>query len=157
NILNSLAVLAVSDFLGIDFDIYRQALAGFSGVARCFTVRGEAGGVMVVDDYGHHPAEIRATLAGARSGFPERRVVLAFQPHRFTRTRDLMDEFARAFNEAEVVAVCDIYGAGEDAIEGITSARLVEEMRAQGHRGAVYVPKRADIAGILGPRIHSGD
>jgi UDP-N-acetylmuramate--alanine ligase len=157
NILNSLAVLAVSDFLGIDFDVYRHALAGFSGVGRRFTVRGEAGGVMVVDDYGHHPAEIRATLAGARSGFPERRLVAAFQPHRYTRTRDLMDEFARAFNEAEIVAVCDIYGAGEDAIEGVSSARLVEEMRAQGHRGAIHVPKRAEIAGVLGPRIQSGD
>ena len=157
NVLNSLAVLAVSDFLGIDFDIYRNALAGFSGVGRRFTVRGEAGGVMVVDDYGHHPAEVRATLAGARSGFPERRVVAAFQPHRYTRTRDLMGEFARAFNEAEIVAVCDVYAAGEDPIEGITSARLVEEMRAQGHRGAVYVPKRADIAGVLLPRLRDGD
>src|SRR5207302_5986561 len=157
NVLNSLAVLAVADFLGIDFDIYRNALAGFSGVGRRFTVRGEAAGIMVVDDYGHHPAEIRATLAGARSGFPERRVVAAFQPHRYTRTRDLMGEFARAFNEAEMVAVCDIYAAGEEAIDGITSARLVEEMRAQGHRGAVYVAKRGDIAGVLAPRLAAGD
>jgi UDP-N-acetylmuramate--alanine ligase len=157
NVLNSLAVLAVADFLGLSFDVYRQALASFSGVGRRFTVRGEAGGVMVVDDYGHHPEEIRATLAGARSGFPHRRVVAAFQPHRYTRTRDLMGEFARAFNEAEIVAVCDIYPAGEDAIEGVTSARLVDEMRAQGHRGAVYIPKRADVAAVLGGRIAAGD
>jgi UDP-N-acetylmuramate--alanine ligase len=157
NVLNSLAVLAVADFLGIDFDTYREALAAFTGVGRRFTVRGEAGGVMVVDDYGHHPAEIRATLAGARTGFRERRLVVAFQPHRFTRTRDLLHEFARAFNEAEMVAVSDIYAAGEEPIEGVSSARLVEEMRACGHRGAIHVPKRADIAGVLGPRLVEGD
>jgi UDP-N-acetylmuramate--alanine ligase len=157
NVLNSLAVLAVSDFLGIDFDTYREALGEFTGVGRRFTVRGEAGGVMVVDDYGHHPAEIRATLAGARSGFPKRRVVVAFQPHRHTRTRDLMDEFARAFNEAEIVAVCDIYAAGEEPIDGVSAQRLVEEMRAQGHRGAVYVARRAEMAAALGPRLMDSD
>jgi UDP-N-acetylmuramate--alanine ligase len=157
NVLNSLAVLAVADFLGIDFDTYRAALAAFSGVGRRFTVRGEAGGVMVVDDYGHHPAEIRATLSGARLGFAERRLVVAFQPHRYTRTRDLFGEFARAFNEAEVVAVSDIYAAGEDPIEGVSSARLVEEMRGQGHKGALYVPRRAEVAATLAPRLRAGD
>jgi UDP-N-acetylmuramate--alanine ligase len=157
NVLNSLAVLAVADFLKIDFDVYREALKGFSGVGRRFTVRGEVNGIMVVDDYGHHPAEIRATLSGARSGFPNRRIVTAFQPHRYTRTRDLMGEFARAFNEAELVAVCDIYAAGEDPIAAVTAARLVDEMRAQGHRGAIHVPKRADIAAVLAPRLRDGD
>ncbi len=157
NVLNSLAVLAVADFLGIDFDTYREALAGFSGVGRRFTVRGRARGVMVVDDYGHHPAEIKATLAGARSGFAERRIVVAFQPHRYTRTRDLMDEFARAFNEAELVAVSDIYAAGEDPIDGVSSARLVDEMRACGHKGALYVPRRADVAEALLPQLRDDD
>ena len=157
NVLNSLAVLAVADFLGIDFDVYRQALSGFAGVGRRFTVRGEAGGVMVVDDYGHHPAEIRATLAGARTGFAERRLVVAFQPHRYTRTRDLMSDFARAFYEAEVVAVSDIYAAGEEPIDGVSAQRLVDEMRACGHKGAVYVPRRADVAGALAPRLRDGD
>jgi UDP-N-acetylmuramate--alanine ligase len=157
NVLNSLAVLAVSDFLGIDFASYRQALAEFSGVGRRFTVRGEAADIMVVDDYGHHPTEIRATLAGARSGFSHRRLVVAFQPHRYTRTRDLMDEFARAFNEAEIVAVCDIYAAGEDPIEGVSALKLVEAMRAQGHRGALYVPKRAEVGAVLAHRLAAGD
>jgi UDP-N-acetylmuramate--alanine ligase len=157
NVLNSLSVLAVADFLGVSFDMYRAALASFQGVGRRFTVRGEAGGVMVVDDYGHHPAEVRATLAGARSGFRERRVVVAFQPHRYTRTRDLMGEFARAFNEAEIVAVCDVYAAGEEPIPGIHSARLVDEMRSCGHKGALHVAKRADIAGKLGPMLRDGD
>jgi UDP-N-acetylmuramate--alanine ligase len=157
NVLNSLAVLAVADFLGIDFDVYRKALDGFAGVGRRFTVRGHARGVMVVDDYGHHPAEIRATLAGARSGFKDRRIVVAFQPHRYTRTRDLMGDFARAFNEAELVAVCDIYAAGEEPIDGISSARLVDEMCASGHPGVRYVPKRGDVAPALLSELRDGD
>ncbi|HEY2743511.1 MAG TPA: UDP-N-acetylmuramate--L-alanine ligase [Polyangia bacterium] len=157
NVLNSLAVLAVADFLGVGFDVYQRARAGFSGVGRRFTVRGEARGVMVVDDYGHHPAEIRATLAGARTGFKDRRIVVAFQPHRYTRTRDLMGEFARAFNEADVVAVCDIYAAGEEPIAGVSSARLVDEMRASGHLGATHVARRADVADALAPELRDGD
>jgi UDP-N-acetylmuramate--alanine ligase len=157
NVLNSLAVLAVADFLGVDFAVYQRALAGFSGVGRRFTVRGHARGVMVVDDYGHHPTEIRATLAGARTGFRDRRLVVAFQPHRYTRTRDLMGEFARAFNEAELVAVCDVYAAGEEPIEGVSSARLVEEMRRSGHVGARYIPRRAEIAGELLSELRDGD
>jgi UDP-N-acetylmuramate--alanine ligase len=157
NVLNSLAVLAVADFLGVDFAVYQRALAGFSGVGRRFTVRGEARGVMVVDDYGHHPAEIRATLAGARTGFADRRIVAAFQPHRYTRTRDLMGDFARAFNEADVVTVCDIYAAGEEPIAGVSSARLVDEMRASGHLSAHYVPKRADVAPALAAELRDGD
>jgi UDP-N-acetylmuramate--alanine ligase len=157
NVLNSLAVLAVADFLGIDFDSYRASLAGFSGVGRRFTVRGEKRGVMVVDDYGHHPAEIRATLAGARAGFRERRIVVAFQPHRYTRTRDLMSDFARAFNEAEIVCVTDIYAAGEEPIAGVSSARLVEEMRACGHRGAIHVAKKVDLFKTIQPKLREGD
>jgi len=157
NVLNSLAVLAVTDFLGIDFGVYQRALASFSGVGRRFTVRGTAGGVMVVDDYGHHPAEISATLDGARSGFPNHRLVVAFQPHRYTRTRDLLADFARAFNQAEEVVVCDIYAAGEEPIDGISSARLVEEMRLSGHKGARYVPRRADVASAIGPELRPND
>src|SRR5439155_24398487 len=112
NVSNALAVLAVADFLGVEFETYRKALANFEGVGRRFTVRGEAAGVMVVDDYGHHPAEIRATLAGARAGF-DRRVVVAFQPHRYTRPRGLMGAFARVFPAADAVAVTDGYPAGQ--------------------------------------------
>jgi UDP-N-acetylmuramate--alanine ligase len=157
NVLNSLAVLAVADFLGIDFDDTRAALAGFSGVGRRFTVRGEADGVMVVDDYGHHPEEIRATLAGARAGFRDRRLVVAFQPHRYTRTRDLMHDFARAFNEADEVVVCDVYAAGEEPIEGATSERMVAEMRASGHKRVEHIARRGDVAAAIAPRLRSGD
>jgi UDP-N-acetylmuramate--alanine ligase len=153
---NALACLAVADFLGIPFAVYQKALASFQGVARRFTQRGEAGGVLVVDDYGHHPAEIRATLAGARAGFGKR-IVAAFQPHRYTRTRDLMDEFATAFNDADHVIVSDIYAAGEEAIAGITAARLVEKMRACGHRSVQHVPARADIAKTAAAALQPGD
>ncbi len=157
NVQNALAVLAVADFLGVDFDTYARSLSSFAGVKRRFTVRGEVGGVMVVDDYGHHPAEVRATLAGARRGFPQRRLVVAFQPHRYTRTRDLMAEFAAAFDDAELVVISDIYPAGEEPIDGIDSARLVADMRTRGHAGAIHIAKRSDIAKQLSPRLRADD
>jgi UDP-N-acetylmuramate--alanine ligase len=156
NVLNSLAVLAVSDFLGVGFETYRSALAGFEGVGRRFTVRGEARNVMVVDDYGHHPAEVRATLAGARTGF-DRRVVVVFQPHRYTRTRDLLSEFARSFNDADLVVVTDVYAAGEEPIAGANSESLVRSMRDHGHKGVHYVPRRADAIDTLKPLVVDGD
>jgi UDP-N-acetylmuramate--alanine ligase len=157
NVLNSLAVLAVADFLGVAFDVYREALTSFQGVGRRFTVRGETSGVMIVDDYGHHPAEVRATLEGARAGFHDRRLIVAFQPHRYTRTRDLMAEFACAFNEADRVYVCDVYAAGEEPIEGASSERLVKEMRASGHPRATHVARRADLAAAILPELRAGD
>jgi UDP-N-acetylmuramate--alanine ligase len=157
NVLNSLAVLAVADFLGVDFAIYQRALSGFSGVGRRFTVRGEARGVMVVDDYGHHPAEIRATLAGARTGFKDRRIVAAFQPHRYTRTRDLFDGFSRAFNKADVVVVTDVYAAGETPIPGITAAHLAQSIREHGHHDVTYIADKRDVAAALQQRVKRGD
>ena len=117
NALNALAVIAVAEEMDIPLDTVRNALAEFGGVQRRFTVRGEAGGVTVVDDYGHHPAEVMATLAGARRAFG-RRLVVAFQPHRYTRTRDLMSEFATSFNDADVLVVTGIYAASEEPIPG---------------------------------------
>ncbi len=157
NVLNALAVLAVIDFLGVAFDKYAEALQSFTGVGRRFTVRGTARGVMVVDDYGHHPAEVRATLEGARAGYKDRRIVVAFQPHRYTRTRDLLSDFACAFNEADLVYVCDVYAAGEDPIPSATSERLVEEMRASGHPRARWVGKRSELATVIGPELREGD
>lgn len=157
NVVNSLAALAVAHFLGIEFDRARRALAEFSGVDRRLTVVGEEGGITVLDDYGHHPTEIRATVAAIRDGFPGRRLGVVFQPHRHTRTRDLMPAFAAAFDAADMVIVCDIYDAGEQAIDGVTSARLVAEMRAHGHRAAFHVPDCTDAAGELVPRLREGD
>ncbi len=157
NVLNALGVLAVADFMAIAFDTYVKAIAQFEGVARRFTVRGEVGGVTVVDDFGHHPVEVRATLAGAKASFGGRRVVAAFQPHRFTRTRDQWDEFPRAFHDADKVVICDIFAAGEKPIEGVTSERLVALAREAGHRDIHYIPRREDLAAWLDAQARPGD
>ena len=138
NVLNATAAVAVALELEVKPDAIREALVSFTGVDRRFQVRGKERGITVVDDYGHHPTEIRATLEGARQcGF--RRVHVLFQPHRYTRTLHLMDEFARAFHQADSVFVMDIYAASEKPIEGVSAQSLVERIRQFGHRGAEYV------------------
>jgi UDP-N-acetylmuramate--alanine ligase len=156
NVLNALACCAVAQELGIPFSTTAEALGGFQGVQRRFTVRGEAKGITVVDDYGHHPAEIRATLAGARASFPHRRIVCAFQPHRYSRTRDLLGEFATAFNDADALVLTEIYAAGEDPISGVSGARLHEAVKACGHRDASFV-ERAQLAQKLKDKAQAGD
>jgi UDP-N-acetylmuramate--alanine ligase len=155
NALNALSVIALADELGIPADVARAALASFQGVQRRFTVRGEAAGVTVVDDYGHHPAEVRATLQGAHEAF-HRRVVCLFQPHRYTRTRDLLPEFATAFNDADVLLLTDVYAAGEEPIPGATAEALAAAVRACGHRDVTLVP-RADLARAARERVRAGD
>jgi UDP-N-acetylmuramate--alanine ligase len=157
NVLNALGVLAVTDFLGIEFDAYARAIAQFEGVARRFTVRGEVGGITVVDDFGHHPSEVKATLSGARSAFHGRRVVAAFQPHRYTRTRDQLADFARAFHDADRIVICDIFPAGERPIDGVSSEVLVRLVRDAGHPDVSYVPRREDVAGELADKARPGD
>ncbi len=138
NVLNAMAAIAVAMELEVKPDTIREALATFSGVDRRFQVRGKERGITVVDDYGHHPTEIRATLDGARlCGF--RRVHVLFQPHRYTRTFHLMDEFARAFHQADNVFILDIYAASEKPIPGVTAESLVERIRQFGHRGVEHV------------------
>jgi UDP-N-acetylmuramate--alanine ligase len=138
NVLNATAATAVAMELEVKPDVIREALATFTGVDRRFQVRGKERGITVVDDYGHHPTEIRATLEGAKScGF--RRIHVLFQPHRFTRTFHLMDEFARAFHQADSLFVMDIYAASEKPMEGVTAEALVERIRQFGHRSAEYV------------------
>jgi len=155
NALNALAVVALGDEMGVPADRVREALRAFRGVQRRFTVRGEAAGVTVVDDYGHHPAEVRATLSGAHEAF-RRRVVCAFQPHRYTRTRDLLEDFATAFHDADVLLVTDVYAAGEEPIPGATAAALVDVIRARGHRDVTHVP-RAELARAVRARVTPGD
>jgi len=138
NVLNALAALGVGLDLEIPFVTIQKALAGFTGVQRRFQIRGRACGVTVVDDYGHHPAEIRATLAAAKAGF-ECRVVTVFQPHRYTRTQHLRQEFLTAFNQTDVLIVMDIYPAGEAPIPGVTGEDLAEGIRAHGHRNVIYL------------------
>jgi len=138
NVLNALAAVGVGLDLEIPFVTIARALAGFAGVQRRFQIRGTAAGVTVVDDYGHHPAEIRATLAAAKAGF-DSRVVTVFQPHRYTRTRDLRQEFLTAFNQTDVLVVMDIYPAGEPPIPGVSAAELAEGIRAHGHRNVTFL------------------
>jgi UDP-N-acetylmuramate--alanine ligase len=138
NVLNATAAITTAIELEVKPDTIREALATFNGVDRRFQLRGKERGVAVVDDYGHHPTEIRATLDSARlGGF--RRIHVLFQPHRYTRTYHLMDEFARSFHQADAVFVMDIYAASEKPIEGVTAEALVERIRQFGHRGVQYV------------------
>ena len=164
NVLNALAAIAVADELEVPLDVTRDAIAGFHGVQRRFTVVGQPtlekggkrGDVMVIDDYGHHPAEIEATLDAAQRGF-DRRVVVAFQPHRYTRTKLLFDEFTRAFNKADVVFVTDVYPAGEKPIEGATGHALAEAIRAHGHHAVTYVADKKQVSRALLDVVEPGD
>src|SRR5260221_4274262 len=134
--LNALAVVAVSRELGIPFAQVQEALRSFAGIQRRFEVKGEAAGVLVIDDYAHHPEEVRATLRAAREGVAQggsRRLVALFQPHRFTRTRDLFDEFLSAFDDADALILTEIYPAGEDPIAGISGEALYRALKKRGH------------------------
>ncbi len=148
NILNAAAAVAIGLELDVPIDTIREALGAFAGVDRRFQIKGSEGGVTVIDDYGHHPAEIRATLAAARA-CNYAHVHVLFQPHRYSRTRALMDEFARAFHQADTVHLLDIYAASEAPIEGVTSQALAERMEEFGHRGVHYAgPMDAGIDSI---------
>ena len=146
NVLNALAAVGVGLDIEVPFERIQQALSGFAGVQRRFQIRGEAAGVLVVDDYWHHPAEIRATLAAAKAGF-DRRVITVFQPHRYTRTQHLRQEFLTAFYQSDVLIVMDIYAAGEAPIPGVHATDLAEGIAAHGHREVLYMD--GDRAGIL--------
>lgn len=157
NVYNALAAVAVGFEWGVPFDAIARALGEFTGVQRRFQFKGEVAGVLVVDDYGHHPTEIRATLKAAKSGSEGRRIVVLFQPHRYTRTHDLMDEFARSFNNADVLLVTDIYAAGEDPIEGVTAEALTEAIKRFGHKDARYVGPLDLAADALLEEVREGD
>jgi len=157
NVLNAMACIAVAMELDIPFDQIQEGFAQFGGVGRRFTVKGEPQGIMVVDDYGHHPAEIRATLAAARQGWPERRIVAAFQPHRFTRTHELFDEFVTAFYDADVLVLTDVYAAGEQPIKGADAERLSNEIRRHGQKDVTYIGDREQIPAYLAGVVREGD
>jgi len=138
NVQNSLAALAVADEIGVPMEVAAASLESFQGVGRRFEIKGEVNGVLVVDDYAHHPAEIQATLVAARESY-RRRMVVLFQPHRYSRTRDLMADFATCFHEADVVLVTDVYAASEQPIEGVSAKSLVDEIRKRGHHAVDYI------------------
>jgi UDP-N-acetylmuramate--alanine ligase len=142
NVLNATAAICVARELGIGAAKIEEGLAGYRGVDRRFQKRGEAAGVAVIDDYGHHPTEIRATLAAARQcGYGGVHVI--FQPHRYTRTQHLMEEFAACFPDADSVQVMDIYAASEKPVAGVTAEVLAQQMRDAGHAGAYYAGSAA--------------
>jgi UDP-N-acetylmuramate--alanine ligase len=156
NVLNSLAAIATGMEIGLTFEQASQGLAQFKGVRRRFELKGEKGGVKVFDDYGHHPTEIRATLAAARKAWSGR-IVTCFQPHRYSRTQDCYDEFVKAFDDADMVFVTDIYPAGESPIPGIHSESLAEDIRQHGHRSVEYVGEAKQAANKIAVKLQKGD
>lgn len=157
NVYNTLAAVGVGLELDIPFPVIAEAMATFSGVQRRLQIKGEVGGVTVVDDYGHHPTEIRATLSAMRSAWPTRRLVVIFQPHRYSRTHGLMREFSTAFYESDVLYVTEIYPAGEAPIEGVTAASLIDSIQAHGHKQVFSASSLQQIAAQVSPMLRSGD
>lgn len=160
NVQNSLVVAAIAREMGFGADVIKRALGGFGGVKRRFTITGEAGGITVVDDYGHHPVEISAVLAAARLAVgdrPEAKVIAVVQPHRYTRLRDLFEDFCACFNDADTVIVADVYAAGESPIEGVSRDALVEGLRNRGHRRVLPLPAPEQLAGIIRQEAVPGD
>ncbi len=139
NVFNSMASIAVGTELAIPFDKIKSALETIEGVQRRLEIKGELDGVTVVDDYGHHPTEIKITLQAVRESWPDRRIVVVFQPHRYTRTKALFDDFTRSFYQSDVLVVLPIYSAGEKVIQGVDSFELCEAIRAHGHKEVIYI------------------
>ncbi|MDQ3687853.1 MAG: UDP-N-acetylmuramate--L-alanine ligase [Acidobacteriota bacterium] len=157
NVYNALAAVAIGFELEVPFDVIAKGLGEFMGVNRRFQLKGEEAGVLVVDDYGHHPTEIQATLAAAKVGSKGKRMVVLFQPHRYSRTKDQMDEFARSFNNADVVFITDIYAASEDPIEGVSAETLIDAVKRYGHKDVRYAGGVETAAGALLEEVRAGD
>ena len=156
NVLNALACIAVAMDLDVPFTAIQEGFREFGGVGRRFQIKGEIDDIMVVDDYGHHPTEIKATLAAAKGGW-DRRLVVVFQPHRYTRTSELFDDFVKAFYDADLLVLTDIYPAGEAAIPGVSSEALWESIRQHGQKEASYIADREAVAVKLLDMIRPGD
>ena len=161
NVLNALAAIAVASELGVDDATLQQALAGFEGIARRFQVYGElpcgAGSVLMIDDYGHHPGEIEAVIRAIRAGWPGRRLVVVFQPHRYSRTRDLFDDFARVLGEVDVLLLLDVYPAGEAPIAGADAHALCHTIRMRGQTDPLYVEDMETLNRALGMQLRDQD
>ncbi|MFM5892968.1 MAG: UDP-N-acetylmuramate--L-alanine ligase [Novosphingobium sp.] len=157
NVQNALAAVAVASEMGCADAVIQTGFAKFHGVKRRFTKVGEVGGATIIDDYGHHPVEIRAVLAAAREGVQTGRVIAVVQPHRFTRLRDHLEDFESAFNDADMVFAAPVYPAGEQPIEGISSDAMVKGMKARGHRSAQVIAGPEELAEVLAEVIEPGD
>ena len=156
NVYNALATLATAFELDIPFRVVQETLREFSGIQRRFQIKGEKKGILIVDDYGHHPVEIMATLKAARTGWGKR-IIAVFQPHRYTRTQALFKDFLTAFYDADVLILTDIYPAGEDRIEGVESKALFEGIREYGHKDVSYLADKGEIVGHLLRILSPGD
>ena len=148
NIVNSLAALAVAHKIGIDFNKAVAALAEYKGAGRRFQIKNSHNEIMVINDYAHHPTEIQATLEAAR-GWKDRRIIGVFQPHRYTRTKFLKEEFGKCFSLADHIVITDIYAASEEPIVGVSGRDIYEKVVESGHRNAYYLPKDKIIAHLL--------
>ncbi len=157
NVSNATAAIALARELGIGEDAIRKGLGGFGGVKRRFTTTGVVNGIRVIDDYGHHPVEIAAVLKAARQVVGQGRVIAVVQPHRYTRLRDLMNEFSSCFHDADTVIVADVYSAGEQPIEGVSKADLVAGLHRFGHRNAIALEGPAQLAGLVAGEAKEGD
>ena len=157
NILNSAAAISIAIELGLTDDVIRKGLGNFTGVKRRFTKTGVVDGITIIDDYGHHPAEISAVVNAARVTTPQGRVMAVVQPHRYSRLRDLFEDFCTCFNDADIVVVADIYAAGEMPIKGVTQVSLIEGLRAHGHRMIIPLEHPDDLAIIVNEHMDSGD
>ena len=157
NILNSAAAISVAIELGLTDDLIRGSLESFAGVKRRFTETGVIDGITIIDDYGHHPAEIAAVVNAARLATPNGRVMAVVQPHRYSRLKDLFEEFCTCLNDADIVVVADIYAAGENKIEGIDRASFIDGLRAHGHRMVLPLEEPQDLAVIVDQNMTSGD
>ena len=157
NVLNALAVIAVAFEMGLPDEVIKRALASFEGVNRRFTKTGEVGGISVIDDYGHHPVEIASVLSAARAATPDGRIIAVVQPHRYTRLRDLFEDFCTCFNDADVVVVADVYAAGETAIDGVDRTALVKGLQSHGHRHVESLDAPVGLADMINRLAESGD
>ena len=156
-VYNTLAAIAVALELEIEFPLIAHTVEQFEGVQRRLEIKGEKQGILVVDDYGHHPTEVRATLDAVRDGWPDRRLVVVFQPHRYTRTQGLFEEFATAFYRADVLIMTDIYAAGEQTIEGVNSELLLDAVKQHGQKNAYYHDDLSTLPHALVDFILEGD
>ena len=161
NVLNALAAISVAHEVGVSDDAILRGLINFQGVGRRFQSYGElatpVGSVLMIDDYGHHPREVAATLQAIRAGWPARRLVVAFQPHRYTRTRDLFEDFAKVLSEVDVLVLIEVYAAGEAPIAGADGRTLCRAIRARGHADPVFIERASDLAQTLASVLRDGD